>query len=117
MGGRGLRVSVCAGLGFRDYSLFGEKKHPHVRGLLGKLPLALLKQGALHMRTQPAARKGSLSRSRQGVCKLPKTRAGFAGIVKATTDLQGALFSFLCTLTIEIRNYRCGPLGSRREVL
>ena len=37
--------------------------------------------------------------------------------MKATADLQGALFSFLCTLTIEIRNHRHGPLGSRREVL
>lgn len=71
LGGRGLRISVCVGLGFRDYSLFGEK-HPHVKGLLGRLPLALLKQGALRMRSQPAARRGSLSRSRQGVWKLPK---------------------------------------------
>lgn len=72
MGGRGLRISVCVGLGFRDYNLFGEKQHPHVKGLLGRLPLALLRQGALRMRTQPAPRKGSLSRSRQGVWKLPK---------------------------------------------
>ena len=91
---------------FPDYNLFREKKHQHFKGLLGKIPLALLKQGAL------SSQKGVTQEKPAGRVETAQTRAGFAGTIKATTDLQGALFCFLCALTIEIRSYRCGPLGS-----
>lgn len=71
--------------------------------------LALLKQ-------EHSAAKGHLRETGKVYGETAQMRAGFAGIIKATTDLQGALSYLLDTLTTEIRNYRWSS-GVREEVL